>query len=132
MKTPVVYLGVTEVQAIHRKCLELHGGQDGVRDPGLLDAATAMPRATFGGEDLHPRMADKAAAYLFHLCSNHAFLDGNKRVALATAEIFLRYNGYVLNADNDTLYETTLAVADGRMTKEELIRFFRSHVRKQG
>ena len=87
-----VFLTIEEVLEIHERMLAEFGGLAGVSDQGLLDSALAMPQATFGGEFLHSTIAAMAATYLFHLCSNHAFMDGNKRTALAAAEVFVKRN----------------------------------------
>lgn len=123
-----VFLTIEEVLSIHERMLDEFGGLAGVGDQGLLDSALATPQATFGGEFLHPTIAAMAAAYLFHLCSNHAFMDGNKRTALAAAEVFVKRNWHRLNATNDELEQLTLAVADGSMTKESVTEFFNNRV----
>jgi len=109
--------------------IEEFGGRGGVRDRGLLESAVAMASARFGGRDLHRGVAPKAAAYLFHLCKNHAFVDGNKRTALATAEVFLRLNGRRLAATNQQLERLTVGISDGALSKKEAVAFFRKHVR---
>ena len=76
----VVFLSVAEVLRIHRRIIADFGGEDGLRDRGLLESAVAMPHAMFDGAFLHPDLATMAAAYHFHLCANHPFVDGNKRV----------------------------------------------------
>jgi len=73
-------------------------------------------------------MVEKAAAYHFHLCANHPFVDGNKRVAVATSEVFLRVNGFELGAGNEELEEMTIEVASGRLRKEQVVDFFVQHV----
>ena len=75
-----VFLTRTEILAIHADQLRRYGGAGGIRDEGLLDSALAAPQSAFGGEFLHAGLHEMAAAYLFHLVSNHPFLDGNKRV----------------------------------------------------
>ena len=70
-----------DVLSIHSKQINLYGGSLGIRDEGLLDSAIYQPQATFGGELLHPTIVEQAAAYLFHIANNHAFVDGNKRTA---------------------------------------------------
>src|SRR5207249_5785917 len=82
---PVHFLTVDQVLSIHARVLAEYGGGDGVRDIGLLDSAVAMPAAAFGGQHLHDGIPAMAAAYLFHICKNHAFVDGNKRTGLAAA-----------------------------------------------
>ncbi len=104
------------------------GGSAGVRDTGLLEAAVAMPKQRFGGALLHTDIAEQAAAYLYHLCSNHAFIDGNKRTALASAEFFLLLNEWRLNAANDELFNLTMGVAKGTVDKRTLTEFFQQHV----
>ncbi len=87
-----------------------------------------MPQAQFCGEFLHAGLPTMAA-YLFHLCKNHPFVDGNKRVVIATAETFVLLNDHELVATDDRLIDLTLGVADGSISKDEAIAFFRKHVR---
>jgi death on curing protein len=114
------FLYLAEVLALHEKQVEQFGGSFGVRDLGLLESALAQPSATFGGEFLHPTIADQAAAYLYHLAKNHPFIDGNKRTAFAVTEVFLIINGYLLNFSNDETYNLVLQVAQGDISKEAL------------
>ena len=88
----VRYLSVDAVLAIHEEVLSAHGGGTGLRDRGLLESAVAAPQASFGGEPLISDPVEIAAAYLFYLCSNHPFVDGNKRVGLASCLVFLEIN----------------------------------------
>jgi len=104
--------------------IEEFGGDLGLRDRGLLESAVAMPQATYGGEELHDGLAEKAAAYHFHLCANHPFIDGNKRVAVVASEIFLLINGLELSASDDEIEELTLDVARNRLSKDQVIEFF--------
>jgi len=131
MKRKLTFLTTRHVGAIHERVVREFGGDAAVRDHGLLDAAIAMPKATFGGSYLHNGIPAMAAAYLFHICKNHPFVDGNKRTALATAEVFLELNGYCLAADNKPVYATTVGVADGSVGKDELTEFFRKHANTQ-
>ena len=125
----VRFLSVEVVLEIHRRVIEEFGGDPGLRDRGLLDSAVAMPLATFGGNDLHAGLAEKAAAYHFHLCANHPFVEGNKRSAVAAAEIFLLINGWELAADDDDVVKLTMGVAGGQVSKEQVIDFFKKSVR---
>lgn len=86
------HLSVEAVLAIHAEVLAAHGGRPGLRDRGLLESAVAAPQASFGGKPLLADPIDIAAAYLFYLCRNHPFEDGNKRTALAAALVFLQAN----------------------------------------
>jgi death-on-curing protein len=105
---------------IHNRQVERFGGTTGVRDRGLMESALAQPQATFGGELLHPTLADQAAAYLYHLAKNHPFVDGNKRTAFAVMDTFIRLNGARLGLSPEQAYELTMQVAQGQMEKTEL------------
>ena len=114
------FLTVEDVLEIHALQVERFGGSVGVRDQGLLESAVAQPQMTFGGEFVHADLFAMAAAYLFHLVQGHAFVDGNKRVGLLAALVFLDINGISIERESETLYELTLAVAEGRAGKEEV------------
>ena len=95
---------------------------------GLLKSAIAMPQATFGGEWLHEFPNGMAAAYLFHIVSNHPFVDGNKRTGFAAALAFLHANSFELNSKEDESYQMVLAVAKSELSKEEVTHFIRDRV----
>ena len=86
------HLTAAAVKAIHREVLLAHGGGEGIRDDGMLESAVAAPQATWGGEPIMTDAHEIAAAYLFYLCRNHPFVDGNKRTALAACLVFLSQN----------------------------------------
>jgi death on curing protein len=86
------HLTVKAVKAIHREVLTAHGGAAGIRDETLLESAVAAPQATMMGQPLLSDPIEIAAAYLFYICRNHPFLDGNKRTALAACLVFLETN----------------------------------------
>jgi death-on-curing protein len=98
---PLLHPTVPAVKAIHTEVLAAHGGATGLRDEGLLESAGAAPQATMMGEPLISDPVEVAAAYLFYLCRNHPFADGNKRVALATCLVFLSANDLLPNEDLD-------------------------------
>lgn len=125
------FLSVDELLAIHDRGIAEHGGSPELRDRGLLESAAAMPYAQFGGQFLHEGLPAMAAAYLFHLCKNHPFVDGNKRVAVAAAETFVLLNDHELQATNSQLEKLTLGVADSSISKDELTGFFNKHVRRE-
>lgn len=114
------FLTLEDVLDIHARQLARYGGGEGVRDLGLLESALSQPQATFGGEYVHQGLWEMASAYLFHLVSNHPFIDGNKRVGLLAALVFLELNGMTLMQGSEELYELTMVVAAGRMTKTEV------------
>ncbi|MFM2429788.1 MAG: hypothetical protein RLZZ511_1001 [Cyanobacteriota bacterium] len=108
------------VLALHDQQIQVFGGSSGIRDLGLLESALAQPLASFGGEFLHPTIADQAAAYLYHIAKNHPFIDGNKRTAYAVMETFLEVNGYQLPLSNNETYELVIQVAQSDISKEAL------------
>ena len=123
------YLSVEQVERIHERQIEVFGGASGLRDRGSLEAAAARPSMTFGGEDLYPDLASKSAALLHSLVANHAFVDGNKRVGVATAEVFLLVNGWQILATDEDLEKLTLQVARGEIEAEELTVWIRQRLR---
>lgn len=123
------FLTVEELLAIHTDQVERYGGSLGLRDEGLLQSAAAMPSSTFGGEFLHADLAEMAAAYLFHLVSNHPFIDGNKRTGAAAAIVFLEMNDAEFTASEDDYEALVLCVAKGELEKPAIADFFRRHVR---
>jgi death-on-curing protein len=112
---------VAAVKAIHAEVLAAHGGSAGVREEALLESAVAAPQATMMGEPLINDPVDVAAAYLFYLCRNHPFVDGNKRTALATCLVFLEVNGLLPDEklDTDAWESLTLAVAASELDREQ-------------
>ncbi len=125
------YLTLEEVLELHRLALEQSGGLDGVRDLGGLDSAVAQPQMTFGGQDLHPTLAEKAAALGFSLVCNHPFVDGNKRVGHAAMETFLVLNGWELAAGVDEQERIILQLAASGMTREEFAVWVQSHLQQR-
>ena len=98
----------------------------GLRDLGLLESALAQPRQTFGGADLYPTLAEKAAAVGFSLINNHPFVDGNKRIGHAVVDAMLMLNGFELSAGVDESEAEILAVAAGQRSREEFQRWIES------
>ena len=133
MSTPLSHPTVSAVRAIHAEVLEAHGGSAGLRDEALLESAVAAPQATMMGEPLISDPIEVAAAYLFYLCRNHPFVDGNKRTALATCLVFLSENGLlpaeILNVD--AWEELTLAVASSEIDRLETTKRLRRLVRRR-
>lgn len=111
------FLTLDDVLALHAGSIALFGGDPGIKDLGLLESALAVPQATFDGVDLHETLAEKAAAYLYHVVKNHAFVDGNKRTGLACALVFLELNGFRWEASDADLITLTLEVASGTRSK---------------
>ena len=124
-----VYLSLAQVVELQRELLAAFGGLAGVRDRGSLEASIARPAMTFGGEDLYPDLAAKAAALLHSLVLDHPFVDGNKRIGAAAAELTLELNGIALVASDHELENVTLATARGEMSAEALAIWLRQRSR---
>ena len=120
-----MFLDIDRILRTHLSLIERYGGQEGVRDVGLLHSAIAMPQASFGGQSLHKDLFEMTAAYLYHIVQNHPFLNGNKRTGAAAAIIFLAMNGVELEADEEGLVDLTLDVAQGKAGKQQIAEFFR-------
>lgn len=129
--TDCVHLSVDIVEEIHAEAIRRFGGLDGVRDRALLESAVAAPQATFGGESVFKDIVEVAAAYLFYVCRNHPFLDGNKRAALGACVVFLRLNGRTPAADSGTWDTLTIKVADGSLDRHQVTAHLRRLVRPQ-
>jgi death-on-curing protein len=129
MTASPLFLTLAEVVNLHRQGVERFGGSPEMRDVGLLQSALAMPSAQFGGEFLHPDLPSMAAAYLFHLVTNHAFIDGNKRIGAMAARVFLLMNDATFDPSEQEYGDLVLAVAKGEMRKEGVIEFFNRFVR---
>jgi death on curing protein len=100
----IEFLTAEVVLALHQRQLERFGGGAGLRDRGLLESAVPQPQASFGGMYVHEGLFAMAAAYLFHIVSNHPFVDGNKRAGLLAAQVFLDVNGITLEHDTAAFY----------------------------
>ena len=122
------FLTVDEVVELHRRVVEQSGGAQGLRDRSALESAVAQPRMGFGGEDLYPDLAAKAAALGFSLVCNHPFVDGNKRIGHAAMETYLVLNGAELAADVDDQERTILRLAAGTLPREEFAAWVAGHV----
>jgi death-on-curing protein len=125
------YLSVEQIVALHSALIEQFGGSKGLRDSGGLDAAAARPAATFGGEDLYPDLPSKAAALMHSLVMNHPFIDGNKRVGAAAAELLLHWNGWDVIASDADYEGITLRTAEGGLDAEALAIWFRQRSRQR-
>jgi death-on-curing protein len=128
------HLGVQAVLAVHEEVLAAHGGTAGLRDAALLESAVAAPQASFGGKPLIKDPVEVAAAYLFYLCRNHPFLDGNKRTALACCLVFLHANDLLADpaapaAAIDEWEKLVLDVAASRIDRKRTTARLRKLVR---
>jgi death-on-curing protein len=125
----IAFLTLEDVLALHEELIQRYGGTPGLRDAGLLEAALAMPQAGFGSQYFHEFPHEMAAAYLFHLARNHTFIDGNKRVSLACAILFLKINRVSYSITEEEAAELTLGTASGNMDKSAVTAFFQKHLK---
>ena len=113
------HLTVEIIREIHSETIQEFGGSEGVREITLLESALGAPQATFGGNSPYQDLTEVAAAYLFYLCRNHPFIDGDKRTALGACIVFLRLNGLEPDADGQDWEDLTIAVASSRIDRDE-------------
>ena len=125
----IAYVSVEQMLKLHEALVREFGGASSVRDRGGLESAVARPAMTFGGDDLYVELSAKAAALMHSLVLNHPFIDGNERVGVAAAELFIELNGSVLEASDHELVTLTLALAEGKIAVEALAIWFRQRLR---
>jgi death on curing protein len=121
-----LWISKASVLVAHSQQLAEHGGSDGIRDENLLDSALAKPHNVFAYEG-DASLFRLAASYAFGIARNHAFVDGNKRTALAVSTAFLVRNGWDIHAPREDLYEMFLHLADGSHSEEALAAWFTAH-----
>jgi death-on-curing protein len=126
-----IHLTVEMAREIHAQAIALFGGSEGIREPALLDSAVAAPQAGFQGRSPFRDLVEVAAAYLFYLCKNHPFVDGNKRAALGACLVFLRLNGIQPAPDGPEWEELTLGVAAGRLDRKQTAKRLRKLLRRR-
>ena len=116
-----------KVKLLHQLMAEATGGSVGVRDEGLLDSAIEGAFATYDGVELFPSKEEKAAKLGFSLISNHAFVDGNKRIGVYVMLSFLELNGIRIEASDEDVVALGLGVADGSMQQEDVLAWIKAH-----
>lgn len=116
-----------KVLLLHQILIEQTGGEDGIRDTGLLESALAACYATFDGKELFPSKEEKAARLCTGLISNHAFVDGNKRIGIYVMLTFLEVNGIRLQVTDEELIEIGLSIAQSNMQYNELLQWILKH-----
>jgi death-on-curing protein len=127
MKRPLSHPTVEAVKAIHAEVLAAHGGGAGLREEALLESAVAAPQATMAGEPLFADPLEIAAAYLFYLCRNHPFVDGNKRTGFVLGVLFLELNGFRCEAGEAEAAQAVLALASGAIDEAGYAGFLRAN-----
>lgn len=122
----MIFLSVEQVLFLHDRLIEETGGEHGVRDLGGLESALARPKAAVGDTEFYPDIFTRAAVVMDGLTRNHAFIDGNKRVSISTAVLFLQVNGYRLTATNPELEEFPVYVTTMKPNIDEIANWFRT------
>ena len=120
-------LTVKQVIALHTQLVMKTGGSDGIRDRGLLESAVNAPFQSFGGYDVYPTIYEKAARLGFGLAQNHAFIDGNKRIAAHALLTFLALNGIEIDCTEFELFSAFMRLAESALTFEELVSWLKNH-----
>jgi len=123
----MIRLSKEKVLVLHKVLADETGGSIGVRDEGLLESALEAAFAGFGGGDFYPTIEEKGARLGYNLISNHAFVDGNKRIGVYIMLVFLEVNGITLECGDNEIVKIGLSVADGSMGYEELLAWVIQH-----
>ena len=125
----MIWISAEDVILIHSRVIEGSGGLDGLRDSAGLEAAIAAPMQTFDGQELYPSDIEKIARLGFGLASNHAFVDGNKRIGAMMTQLLLKWNGYDLALRSGELAEMFIAIANGAAKEKDLLDWLTEHLR---
>ncbi|WP_408956137.1 type II toxin-antitoxin system death-on-curing family toxin [Natroniella sp. ANB-PHB2] len=123
----IIFIPKQIILHFHEQIIQLYGGSTGIRDEELLDSALEQPKATFDESYLHNSIVKMASAYGFHLCKNHPFIDGNKRIALVSMDTFLQKNGYEITASEKETYKIIIALSSSEISKEELTKWLQQN-----
>lgn len=125
----MIWISAEDILLIHSRVIEGSGGLDGLRDRNGLEAAIAAPMQTFDGQELYPSDIEKIARLGFGLASNHAFVDGNKRISAMMTQLLLKWNGYDLTLRTGELADMFIALADGTAKEKDLLDWVYAHLR---
>ena len=125
----MIWISAEDVILIHSRVIEGSGGLDGLRDRDGLEAAVSAPMQTFDGKELYPTDIEKIARLGFGLASNHAFVDGNKRIGAMMTQLLLKWNGYDLTLHTGELADIFIAIADGTAKEKDLLDWIHRHLR---
>ena len=125
----MIWISAEDVILIHSRVIEGSGALDGLRDRDGLEAAVSAPMQTFDGKELYPTDLEKIARLGFGLASNHAFVDGNKRIGAMMTQLLLKWNGYDLTLHTGELADMFIAIADGTAKEKDLLDWIHRHLR---
>lgn len=126
----MIWLTIDDVIRLHTQIIDTTGGLDGIRDRGILESALAAPLQTFGGKELFPTIVGKIARLGYGLASNHAFIDGNKRIGALAMQLLLKWNGYQLELKSRELSDIFISVADSSSDETDLLIWIQEHLVK--
>lgn len=124
----MIVLSKEQILVLHEQLIEATGGSNGLKDEGLLESALASPFQSFDGKDLFPSVYQKAARLGFGLASNHAFVDGNKRIGAHAMLVFLILNGVKLEYSQEELIDLFLGIANGEKDYPDVLNWIVSHL----
>lgn len=124
----MIWISAEDILLIHSRVIEGSGGLDGLRDRNGLEAAIAAPMQTFDGQELYPSDIEKIARLGFGLASNHAFVDGNKRISAMMTQLLLKWNGYDWALHSGELADMFIAIADGTAKEKDLLDWVYAHL----
>lgn len=124
----MIWATADDVIAIHSVVIQKSGGTDGLRDRSVLESAISAPLQSFGEVDLFSGVLDKIARIGFGLASNHAFLDGNKRIGAMVAQLLLKWNGYSLELQEGELADMFISIAAGTTHEADLRQWIQQHL----
>lgn len=125
----MIWISAEDVILIHSRVIQGSGSLAGLRDSAGLEAAIAAPMQTFDGQELYPSDIEKIARLGFGLASNHAFVDGNKRIGAMMTQLLLKWNGYDLALRSGELAEMFIAIANGTAKEKDLLDWLSAHLR---
>ena len=114
------FLSEEDILYIHNNQINLYGGESGIRSQELLNSAVSHVRTEFAGVKLYKNLIEIASAYIYHICQNHCFIDGNKRTALVAGLVFLNLNGFDILDPEEKLYQMMLDITEGKIGKSEI------------
>ena len=124
----MIWITADDVIQIHSRVIQRSGGMDGLRDRASLEAAVSAPMQSFGGQDLYPTTVEKIARLGYGLASNHAFVDGNKRIGAMMTQLLLKWNGFQMSLCSGELADMFIAIADGSAEESDLLVWIQGHL----
>ena len=124
----MIWITADDVIQIHSRVIQRSGGMDGLRDRAGLEAAISAPMQSFGGQDLYPTTVEKIARLGYGLASNHAFVDGNKRIGAMMTQLLLKWNGFQMSLRSGELADMFIAIADRSAEESDLLDWIQEHL----